>query len=356
MARRGLRRALSELGRAPRAGESANSPHAHGSRAQGVRASVGGSTAGDVRAGGRKGVGPDVTLAAQTNVVSTRPPSAHRARNVSPARRSSFRRDALGNADPRRWPVPSVVRRTRGLDFREVRPGPRHQPPDELTQRRAKGRERVLNAGRHFGVHRPCDQAVTLQPAKRHGEHALADAIHLLSQLVEPQRSRIAEHVNDVDGPGVAHAREDVACVTIRRRILELRRPLPSRFAHWLLRGFRGTFACPLFIPFGLPLVTYSNQSYTKTPKGVFTMYADTLSPTLSIGLLIARLVGFVMAAHGTQKLFGWFGGYGLNKTGEFFAHLGFRPGRALAAAASLAEIASGLLVALGFLGPIGPA
>src|SRR5215210_2975452 len=87
-------------------------------------------------------------------------------------------------------------------------------------------------------------------------------------------------------------------------------------------------------------------------------MYADTLSPqTLSIGLLLTRVViGLVMAAHGAQKLFGWFGGYGLSKTGEFFAHLGFRPGRAFAAVASVTEITSGLLVALGLLGPIGPA
>jgi putative oxidoreductase len=78
---------------------------------------------------------------------------------------------------------------------------------------------------------------------------------------------------------------------------------------------------------------------------------------SLSIGLLIARLVvGLVMAAHGSQKLLGWFGGYGLNKTGEFFAQLGFRPGRTFAALASLAEVTSGLLVAFGFLGPIGPA
>ena len=77
----------------------------------------------------------------------------------------------------------------------------------------------------------------------------------------------------------------------------------------------------------------------------------------MSIGTLILRLViGLLMAAHGTTKLFGWFGGYGLQKTGEFFAQLGFRPGRAFAAAASLSEIAGGLLVALGLLGPIGPA
>lgn len=78
---------------------------------------------------------------------------------------------------------------------------------------------------------------------------------------------------------------------------------------------------------------------------------------TLSLGLLLARVVvGLLMAAHGTQKLFGWFGGYGLQKTGDFFAQLGFRPGRAFAAAASLTEITSGLLFALGLLGPVGPA
>jgi putative oxidoreductase len=78
---------------------------------------------------------------------------------------------------------------------------------------------------------------------------------------------------------------------------------------------------------------------------------------TLGTGLLLIRVVvGLLMAAHGAQKLLGWFGGYGLNKTGEFFVHLGFQPGRTFAAAASLAEITSGLLIAVGLLGPIGPA
>jgi putative oxidoreductase len=78
---------------------------------------------------------------------------------------------------------------------------------------------------------------------------------------------------------------------------------------------------------------------------------------TVSSGLLIARLVfGVLMIGHGTQKLFGWFGGYGLAGTGGFFEGLGFRPGRGFAAAASLTEIAGGLLLALGFLGPVGPA
>jgi putative oxidoreductase len=78
---------------------------------------------------------------------------------------------------------------------------------------------------------------------------------------------------------------------------------------------------------------------------------------TFSIGVLILRVViGLVMAAHGAQKLFGWFGGYGLRGTGSFFEQLGFRPGTAFAAAASVSEVASGILVAIGFLGPIGPA
>jgi len=77
----------------------------------------------------------------------------------------------------------------------------------------------------------------------------------------------------------------------------------------------------------------------------------------VSAGLLVGRLVlGLAMAAHGSQKLFGWFGGYGLAGTGGFFEQLGFRPGRAYAAAAASAEVAGGLLVAFGLLGPIGPA
>ena len=83
--------------------------------------------------------------------------------------------------------------------------------------------------------------------------------------------------------------------------------------------------------------------------------YADL--QTVSIGLLLLRVVvGLIMAAHGASKLWGWFGGYGLRGTGEAFAQMGFRPGRAFAAAASISEIVSGLLVTLGFLGPIGPA
>jgi putative oxidoreductase len=78
---------------------------------------------------------------------------------------------------------------------------------------------------------------------------------------------------------------------------------------------------------------------------------------TIGAGLLVLRLVlGLYMAAHGAQKLFGWFGGHGLDTTSAFMAQLGFRPGRAFAAVAAGSEVVSGLLVALGFLGPVGPA
>jgi len=74
-------------------------------------------------------------------------------------------------------------------------------------------------------------------------------------------------------------------------------------------------------------------------------------------GLLIARLViGLLMAGHGAQKAFGWFGGYGLQGTGGFLESLGFRPGRLFAAAAASGEILSGLLIAAGLFGPAGPA
>jgi putative oxidoreductase len=86
-------------------------------------------------------------------------------------------------------------------------------------------------------------------------------------------------------------------------------------------------------------------------------MVSLTDGATLSSGLLVARLVlGLLMIGHGTQKLFGWFGGYGLAGTAGFLESLGFRPGRAFAAAAALTEITGGLLLALGFLGPVGPA
>src|SRR5215469_16862735 len=77
----------------------------------------------------------------------------------------------------------------------------------------------------------------------------------------------------------------------------------------------------------------------------------------MNAALLVLRLVvGLGFAAHGTQKLFGWFGGGGINGTGAFFESIGFRPGKRFALAAGSGEFLGGLLLALGFLGPVGPA
>src|SRR5438046_9880411 len=77
----------------------------------------------------------------------------------------------------------------------------------------------------------------------------------------------------------------------------------------------------------------------------------------MDAGLLLVRLVfGVVMAAHGSQKLFGWFGGHGLRAVTGMFESLGFRPGGFFAPLAAFAELVRGLLVAVGLLGPIGPA
>ena len=77
----------------------------------------------------------------------------------------------------------------------------------------------------------------------------------------------------------------------------------------------------------------------------------------MDTALLIARLFfGLGIAAHGAQKLFGWFSGGGINKTGEFMVMLGWNQARFFATAAGLGEFGGGLLVALGFLSPIGPA
>src|SRR5438067_3999175 len=74
-------------------------------------------------------------------------------------------------------------------------------------------------------------------------------------------------------------------------------------------------------------------------------------------GLLLMRvIIGLLMAGHGSQKLFGWFGGPGIAGVSGYFESLGFRPGKLFAVAASVSELLSGLLIATGFLGPIGPA
>ncbi|RSL29895.1 DoxX family protein [Salibacterium salarium] len=78
------------------------------------------------------------------------------------------------------------------------------------------------------------------------------------------------------------------------------------------------------------------------------------MSVLASLGLLLIRLViGVSFAAHGAQKLFGWFGGHGLKATGGFFDSINIKPGYTMALLAGLAEFAGGVLFALGLFTPV---
>ncbi|MEX0167989.1 DoxX family membrane protein [Streptomyces sp. LMG1-1-1.1] len=71
------------------------------------------------------------------------------------------------------------------------------------------------------------------------------------------------------------------------------------------------------------------------------------------LGLLVLRVgTGAVLAAHGTQKLLGWFGGGGLEGTTKAMEAMGFSPGRESAIAAGLGEAGGGVLLALGLATP----
>jgi putative oxidoreductase len=74
----------------------------------------------------------------------------------------------------------------------------------------------------------------------------------------------------------------------------------------------------------------------------------------IDIGLLLIRLViGLLFIGHGAQKLFGWFGGYGLKGTGGWMDSLGLKPGVTMALLAGLTELIGGVLFVLGLLTPL---
>jgi putative oxidoreductase len=74
----------------------------------------------------------------------------------------------------------------------------------------------------------------------------------------------------------------------------------------------------------------------------------------MNLGTVALRgVVGPLFVGHGTQKLFGWFGGHGLEGTGGFFESLGMRPGRRTAMLAGAAEALGGALLTLGAATPL---
>ena len=77
----------------------------------------------------------------------------------------------------------------------------------------------------------------------------------------------------------------------------------------------------------------------------------------MDLALLVLRVVvGLLFVGHGTQKLFGWFGGHGLAGTSKFFDSLGIGSGRRNALLAGATEAGGGLLLALGLFTPFAAA
>ena len=71
--------------------------------------------------------------------------------------------------------------------------------------------------------------------------------------------------------------------------------------------------------------------------------------------LVLRATYGGLLAGHGAQKLFGWFGGHGLKGTAGWLESMGMKPGKPWAILAGASEFGGGLLTALGALNPIGP-
>lgn len=75
------------------------------------------------------------------------------------------------------------------------------------------------------------------------------------------------------------------------------------------------------------------------------------LASNLTLSSFILRVpLGLILAAHGSQKLFAWFGGYGLEGTGQWMASIGFTPGYLMALLAGSAEFFGGIALILGLL------
>jgi putative oxidoreductase len=81
------------------------------------------------------------------------------------------------------------------------------------------------------------------------------------------------------------------------------------------------------------------------------------MDPAMDLGRVLLRLtIGGTFFVHGTQKLFGWFGGGGPEGTGQFFESVGLRPGKQNAIAAGATETGGGILIALGLATPLAAA
>ena len=84
----------------------------------------------------------------------------------------------------------------------------------------------------------------------------------------------------------------------------------------------------------------------------IFTKIMNSITKTeQSLSALPLRLIaGLIFTAHGAQKLFAWFGGYGLEGTGQWMEYIGLAPGYLMALMAGSTEFFGGLLLIVGFL------
>lgn len=80
-------------------------------------------------------------------------------------------------------------------------------------------------------------------------------------------------------------------------------------------------------------------------------LITKTLTSAPSLAPLALRIpIGIILLAHGAQKLFGWFGGYGLEGTGQWMASIGLTPGYLMALMAGSSEFFGGLFLLFGLL------
>ena len=96
---------------------------------------------------------------------------------------------------------------------------------------------------------------------------------------------------------------------------------------------------------------TIASTPVQATPSANIGFVERLLGTDAGWGALALRLpAGIIFAAHGAQKLFGWFGGYGLEGTGQWLASIGLAPGYLMALLAGGAEFFGGLALIIGLL------
>src|SRR5262249_22033097 len=214
-------------------------------------------------------------------------------------------------------------------------PAPALDGPCHLVEGTALGGKRVGHADRGTGLDRATQQATCLELFETGGEDLRANPAAKARELAESERSCL-QHPEDQGVPGTAQHRDG----GLEGTALGVEMSGHARFLR--------TQCCD-----------YPNGSKWLVDSALV------ISPTshssrrqaMDVGLLVLRLVlGLTLAAHGSQKLFGWFGGYGIAGTGGYFEQLGFRPGKVQAVLAGLSEFGGGLGVAAGPATPPGAA